>query len=82
MDFEALLKARIAAAQQLRNRLRLPSAATDVYRLINSEGDRLSGLIVDVLNDQLVVASTAAWAERSVHHLLPAGNECVQADKQ
>ncbi|KAL3134015.1 hypothetical protein ABBQ32_008452 [Trebouxia sp. C0010 RCD-2024] len=38
--------------------------ACDVYRVVNSEGDRLSGLIVDRLGDQLVVASSAAWVER------------------
>ena len=32
--------------------------ATDVFRLINSEGDRLSGLIVDVLGEHLVVSSS------------------------
>ena len=37
---------------------------TDVYRVVNSEGDRLSGLIVDRVGDQLVVASSAAWVER------------------
>lgn len=44
--------------------------ACDVYRVVNSEGDRLSGLIVDRLGDQLVVASSAAWVERqglSIH---------------
>ena len=64
VDVTALLQARIIAAHQLRLSLQLPSAHTNVYRLINSEGDRLSGLIVHVLNDQIVVASTAAWAER------------------
>ena len=37
---------------------------TNVYRVVNSEGDRLSGLIVDRVGDQLVVASSAAWVER------------------
>lgn len=40
------------------------SRACDVYRVVNSEGDRLSGLIVDRVGDQLVVASSAAWVER------------------
>lgn len=31
---------------------------TTVFRLLNSEGDRLSGLIVDVLGDHLVVSSS------------------------
>lgn len=29
-----------------------------------SEGDGLSGLVVDVLGDRLVVASSAAWVQR------------------
>lgn len=33
-------------------------------RLINSEGDRLSGVLADVLGDTVVVQSVAAWAER------------------
>ena len=66
VDIGSVLRARIRAAIELRRRLHLPSAATNVYRLINSEGDRLSGVIVDVLNDHLVIASTAAWAERYV----------------
>ena len=40
------------------------SRGSSVYRVVNSEGDRLSGLIVDRLGDQLVVASSAAWVER------------------
>ena len=40
------------------------SRACDVYRVVNSEGDRLSGLIVDRVGNQLVVASSAAWVER------------------
>ncbi|XP_052117219.1 uncharacterized protein LOC107491320 isoform X2 [Arachis duranensis] len=45
-------------------RLGLPSVHTNAYRLINSEGDRLSGLIVDVFGDVAVVASSAAWVEK------------------
>jgi len=43
---------------------RADSRGSSVYRVVNSEGDRLSGLIVDRLGDQLVVASSAAWVER------------------
>lgn len=71
VDVESLLQARISAAHQLRKTLQLPSASTNVYRLVNSEGDRLSGLIVDVLGDRIVVASTAAWAERFVLCTMP-----------
>lgn len=62
-DAPALVEQRIAAAVALRRALGLPSPATSVYRLINSEGDRLSGLVVDVLGDRLVVSSSAAWVE-------------------
>ncbi|TYJ25440.1 hypothetical protein E1A91_A07G050500v1 [Gossypium mustelinum] len=63
LDMEKLLETRINAAVELRRGLGLPSATTNAYRLVNSEGDRLSGLIVDVFGDLAVVASSAAWVE-------------------
>ncbi|XP_059441500.1 uncharacterized protein LOC132173865 isoform X2 [Corylus avellana] len=63
-NMENLLEARIDAARQLRVSLGLPSANTNAYRLVNSEGDRLSGLIVDVFGDLAVIASSAAWVEK------------------
>ena len=64
MDVAGLLTARVRAAASLRLSLGLPSPDTNVYRLINSEGDRLSGLIVDVLGPGcLVVTACAAWVE-------------------
>ncbi|KAF5477224.1 hypothetical protein F2P56_003888 [Juglans regia] len=59
-----LLEARICAARELRESLGLPSANTNAFRLVNSEGDRLSGLIVDVFGDIAVIASSAAWVEK------------------
>nr|GMC69682.1 ribosomal RNA large subunit methyltransferase I isoform X2 [Ipomoea batatas]GMD51209.1 ribosomal RNA large subunit methyltransferase I isoform X2 [Ipomoea batatas] len=64
LNVEKLLETRIFAAAQLRNTLGLPSPKTNAYRLINSEGDRLSGLIVDVYGDLAVIASSAAWVEK------------------
>ncbi|WOL17836.1 hypothetical protein Cni_G26629 [Canna indica] len=64
LDMEKLLEARLDAAADLRQSLGLPSAHTNVYRLVNSEGDRLSGLIVDVFGDVAVIASSAAWVEK------------------
>ncbi|GAQ87325.1 hypothetical protein KFL_003450110 [Klebsormidium nitens] len=64
LDLPALIRARVQQAVALRRTLGLPSAQTSVYRLINSEGDRLSGLIADVLGDHVVVLSCAAWVER------------------
>lgn len=63
LSMENLLEVRIHAATQLRRCLGLPSAHTNAYRLVNSEGDRLSGLVVDVFGDSAVIASSAAWVE-------------------
>lgn len=43
MDIPGALRLAIAQAAALRARLGLPSDNTDVYRLINSEGDGISG---------------------------------------
>ncbi|GLU05096.1 hypothetical protein SLE2022_222150 [Rubroshorea leprosula] len=64
LDMEKLLETRIDAAIELRQRLGLPSANTNAYRLVNSEGDRLSGLVVDIFGDLAVIASSAAWVEK------------------
>ncbi|KAM6575804.1 hypothetical protein CsatA_024131 [Cannabis sativa] len=64
LDMMKLLETRIDAAIELRKSLGLPSANTNAYRLVNSEGDRLSGLIVDVFGDIAVIASSAAWVEK------------------
>jgi len=58
------LDARLVQAVELRQAVGLPSTSTTVYRAVNSEGDRLSGLIVDVLGTHVVVSSSAAWVER------------------
>jgi len=65
-DTPALLTSRIAAAVAARAALGLGSsqkglATSDVYRVINSEGDRLSGLVVDRLGPTLVACGSAAW---------------------
>ncbi|KAI3969744.1 hypothetical protein MKX01_037946 [Papaver californicum] len=64
LDMARLLETRIGAAIDLRKALGLPSAHTNAYRLVNSEGDRLSGLIVDVFGELAVIASSAAWVEK------------------
>jgi len=62
-DLDHLLDVRISEAATLRQTMRLPSQSTNAYRLINSEGDRLSGLTVDVYGNVVVVFSEAAWTE-------------------
>ncbi|GKC70695.1 ribosomal RNA large subunit methyltransferase I, partial [Tanacetum coccineum] len=70
LDVENLLETRINAAIKLRSNLGLPSSTTNAFRLVNSEGDRLSGLIVDVFGDLAVVASSAAWVEKYKEYII------------
>lgn len=60
-DAEEIVQRRVAAAVALRAACGLPSEATDCYRLIHGEGDRLSGLVIDVFGDTAVIASSAVW---------------------
>jgi 23S rRNA (cytosine1962-C5)-methyltransferase len=62
---EAFLRGRIARARRVRARLGLPSERTNAYRLVNSEGDDLPGLVVDVYGDAVVAQiTTLGIAER------------------
>ena len=64
-----LILSRIKSARELRSIL-VVTQGTDkdnsvtTYRMINSEGDRLSGLVVDVISNIAVVHSSAAWVEQ------------------
>ena len=51
-------------AIQLRQTMRLPNENTTAYRLCNSENDGLSGIVVDIFHDVVVVSSTALWVEQ------------------
>ncbi|HEY7956772.1 MAG TPA: class I SAM-dependent rRNA methyltransferase [Polyangia bacterium] len=61
---DALIARRIEEAIALRTKLGLPSEETTAYRLINSEGDALPGLVVDVYGDVCAVQFTALGAKR------------------
>ena len=67
---EALLARRVRDAVVLRRRLGLPSASTDAFRLINSEGDGLPGLIVDAYAEALVVQFGTRRQKRPVKEAL------------
>ena len=54
----AFFLARLREAQSLRTRLKLPNSDTTAYRLVNSEGDGLPGLVVDVFGDAAVAQVT------------------------
>ena len=56
---DALIGRRIASARALRRRLGLPNEETTAYRLVNSEGDGLPGLVVDIYGDAASVQFTA-----------------------
>jgi 23S rRNA (cytosine1962-C5)-methyltransferase len=60
----ALVRRRIEQAGALRRRLALPSAETTAYRLVNSEGDGLPGLVVDVYGDVAAMQFTALGMKR------------------
>lgn len=64
LDMRALIGVRVGQALASRRAFGLPCDSTTVYRLVNSEGDRLSGVSADVLGDCVVVQSCAAWSER------------------
>jgi 23S rRNA (cytosine1962-C5)-methyltransferase len=54
----AFFQTRIEQARARRARVGLPSEATTAYRLVNSEGDDLPGLVVDVFGEAAVVQVT------------------------
>jgi 23S rRNA (cytosine1962-C5)-methyltransferase len=58
---------RLRSAQALRSALALPSDSTTAYRLVNSEGDGLPGLVVDVFADaavfQVSTLGMALWRD-------------------
>jgi len=65
MIIEKILTMNFQRALQTRRGIGLPSESkTDTYRLVNGEGDSISGLAVDVIGNKIaVVMSSAAWCE-------------------
>ncbi len=63
----AWLRARLASCLALRREALGLEAATDAYRVVNSEGDGLSGLVVDRYADVLSIQVLAlGWYRRAV----------------
>lgn len=61
---EMVMRAKIQDAIRARLLLNLPSSSTDSYRLINGEGDGLSGMAVDILGGKVaVIMASASWVE-------------------
>jgi 23S rRNA (cytosine1962-C5)-methyltransferase len=82
------LDARLAAAFAARTKLGFEAAGTTGYRVVNSEGDGIPGLVIDRYGEELVVQlatapiaaredDIAAWLGRSwdgaVHFVVPEG---------
>jgi 23S rRNA (cytosine1962-C5)-methyltransferase len=69
----AFLARRLQAARRLRAALGLPNPRTTAYRLVNSEGDGLPGLVVDMFGDAVVfqvsTLGMAAWRDTIVDAL-------------
>ena len=64
ITLQTILLRKISDAVYLRVAMSLPSSATDTYRLINGEGDGISGLAVDIIGGTTaIVMSSAAWCE-------------------
>jgi len=61
---ELVARERVRRAVARRKALNLPREDTDAYRLCNGEGDRLSGLVIDVIGpEHVVVSSSSLWCE-------------------
>jgi len=59
-----ILENKISTALATRKAVGLPNTETDTYRLINGEGDGLSGLAVDILGGKVaVIMSSATWCQ-------------------
>lgn len=70
---DAFIAARVQSAVAWRNDLlQLPNARTTGYRLINSEGDELPGLVVDRFGEDLVVQLLTAGIKRREELILDA----------
>ena len=64
LSLENLLINKFLQSKLLRKSIGLPSFETNAYRLINSEGDGLSGLIIDIFDNIILVQSSAYWVEQ------------------
>ncbi|HVY61473.1 MAG TPA: class I SAM-dependent methyltransferase, partial [Planctomycetota bacterium] len=87
-DF-AFWRDRIARAVRIRRELLNLEDATNAYRAVNSEGDQLSGLVVDIYNDRasvevmsLGVWKQRQWVEQSLRELFELKGVHFRADER
>ncbi|GAB5033501.1 rna binding protein [Nannochloropsis oceanica] len=63
-SLEDMVTRRVSTAWATRQALGLPNKETTCFRLVNGEGDRLSGLAADVFDKVCVVSSSSLWCEK------------------
>ena len=85
LPLEELLTERLKSCISLRSSLGLGVASktseaghTDVFRLCNGEGDRMGGLVIDVLGRHIVIQSSAVWCEVHKEAIVAAVQESLQ----
>lgn len=61
VDLKAIVLYRLKYAIEKRKKLDLPNSDTNIFRLVNSEADRLSGITIDVAADTVIASVTAYW---------------------
>jgi 23S rRNA (cytosine1962-C5)-methyltransferase len=66
------LREKLDRALALRRRMGLPNEQTDCYRLVNSEGDGLSGLVIDVYARAAVIQFTALAMQQREEQIVEA----------
>jgi len=72
------IRVRVQAARTLRQQMLLPNEDTDAFRLINSDGDGLPGVVCDQLGPLAAVQITSAAAEQWLPLLMDAlGHEII-----
>ena len=80
-SLQSVVEGRLEQALRLRQSLNLPNPITTAYRMLNSEGDGLSGLTIDRFNNMYVVSSSAFWVEAHKELLQKCIAKVLQADK-
>jgi 23S rRNA G2069 N7-methylase RlmK/C1962 C5-methylase RlmI len=78
---ESTLRCKIMDAIRGRVQQGLPSSETDSYRMVNGEGDGLSGLAIDILGNQVaVIMASAAWCEIYKETIMEVVDDILQND--
>lgn len=83
-NIEGEIMEKVKTAVEVRALLGIPNDGTDVYRVINGEGDRLSGLMADMMQGSVVVSTSAIWCEqykdiivRAIEEMVPGCEEVI-----